>query len=168
MEYDLHINPTKLIKGHGLAKLLSYLNCKALELHHTFNQSDAPLIQVEKKTMQVLDNYSLSSFYRDIIYFLQHLEFPPELEKSKTRSLKLKAIKYYILNQNLYWKDHAGILIKCLDEDESKHVITYMHIDVCGGHQNWKAIALKFLRVGYYWPTIFYDVLAMVRTCEEC
>jgi hypothetical protein len=37
LEYDLHINPTKLIKGQGLAKLLSESNCKLLELHHTSN-----------------------------------------------------------------------------------------------------------------------------------
>jgi hypothetical protein len=37
LEYDMYIKPTKLIKGQGLAKLLSDLNCKALELHHRFN-----------------------------------------------------------------------------------------------------------------------------------
>jgi hypothetical protein len=143
LEYDLHINPTKLIKGHGLAKLLSDSNYKALELHHTFNQSDVPMMQVGKDTMQVLDQYSLSPWYRDIFYFLQHLECPPELEKSKTRSLKLKVVKFCIINQNLYWKDPAGILLKCLDEDESKHVITYMHRGVCGGHQHWKSTTLN-------------------------
>jgi hypothetical protein len=168
LEYDLHINPTKLMKGHGLAKLLSDSNYKALELHHIFNQSDAPLIQARKNTMYVLDKYSLSPWYRDIIYFLQHLECPPELEKSKTRSLKLKVVKYCNLNQNLYWKDTVGILLKCLDEDESKHDVNDMHKGFCGGHQHWKATTLKVLRVGYYCPTIFSDVFSMVRTCEEC
>ena len=78
--------------------------------------------------------------------FLQHLECPLELEISKTRSLKLKAVKYCILNQNLYWKDPIGILLKCVDEDESKQVIINMHKGVCGGHQHWKATTLKILR----------------------
>jgi hypothetical protein len=30
LEYDLHINPTMLIKGQGLAKLLLDSNCKVL------------------------------------------------------------------------------------------------------------------------------------------
>ena len=30
LEYDLHINPTKLIKGKGLAKFLSESNCKVI------------------------------------------------------------------------------------------------------------------------------------------
>jgi hypothetical protein len=30
LEFDLEINPTKLVKGQGLAKLLAKSNCKAL------------------------------------------------------------------------------------------------------------------------------------------
>jgi hypothetical protein len=33
LEYDLHINPTKMIKGQGLSKLLLESSCKVLELH---------------------------------------------------------------------------------------------------------------------------------------
>ena len=33
MEYDVNIKPTKLVKGHGLAKLLANSNCQALGLH---------------------------------------------------------------------------------------------------------------------------------------
>ena len=139
-----------MIKGQGLVKMLSDSNYKALELHHTFNQSDAPLMQVGKNTMQVIDQYCFSPWHRDVVYFLQHLECPPQLGKSKTRSLKLKVVKYCILNQNLYWKDPIGILLKYLDEYESKHVIRDMHIGVCGGNQHCKSTSLKVLRVGYY------------------
>jgi len=45
LEYDLHIKPTKLIKGQGISKLLSKSNLKVLELRQTFTQSDAPMIQ---------------------------------------------------------------------------------------------------------------------------
>jgi len=51
-------------------------------------------------------------------------------------TLKLKSIQLCILNQNLYWRDPAGILLKLLDEDESKQLTTYMHKEVCGGHQH--------------------------------
>jgi len=36
LEYDLNINPTKLVKGQSLEKLISNSNCKALELRHIF------------------------------------------------------------------------------------------------------------------------------------
>jgi hypothetical protein len=59
LEYDLHINPTKPIKGKGHEKLLSDSNCKTLELHHTFSQSDASMMHATKDNMQVFENYSL-------------------------------------------------------------------------------------------------------------
>jgi hypothetical protein len=168
LEYDLHINPTKMIKGKGLAKLLSESNCKVLELHQIFTQSDAPIIQPGQDNLQVFEKYSSSPWYKNIIYFLQHFECPPDVKKTKARSLKLKAIKFCISNQNLYWRDPAGILLRCLDENEAKQVTTEMHRGVCGGHQHWKATMLKILRAGYYWPTLFSDVFSTVRACNEC
>jgi hypothetical protein len=86
---------------------------------------------------------------------LQNFQCPPDFDKSKARSLKLKAVKYCIINQNLFWKDPGGILLKCIDEDESNWIMTDLHKGVCGGHQYWKATTYKILRVGYYWPTLF-------------
>ena len=33
MEYDVDIKPTKLVKGQGLAKLLTESNCRVLDIH---------------------------------------------------------------------------------------------------------------------------------------
>ena len=38
MEYDVEIRPTKLVKGQGLEKLLTYSNCQALGLNVVFNE----------------------------------------------------------------------------------------------------------------------------------
>jgi hypothetical protein len=89
LKYDLHIKPTKLIKGQGLAKLLSESNCKVVELHQIFTQSNAPIIHPGQDNIHVFENYSSSPWYRNIIYFLHHLEFPPDVKKTKARSLKL-------------------------------------------------------------------------------
>jgi len=134
LEYDFHRNPTKLIKGKGLEKLLSESKCKVLELHQIFTQSDAPIIQPRQDNLQVFEKYSSSPWYKNIIYFLQHFECPPDVKKTKARSLKMKSIKFCISNQNLYWRDPAGILLRCLDENESKQVTIEMHRGVCGGH----------------------------------
>jgi ribonuclease HI len=39
LEYNLTINPTQLIKGQGLAKLMTESNCRAIGLHHFSNKS---------------------------------------------------------------------------------------------------------------------------------
>jgi hypothetical protein len=156
-----------MIKGQGLAKLLSESNCKVLELHQIFTQLDTPIIQPGQDNLQVFEKYSSSPWYKNIIYFLQHFECPPDVKKTKARSLKLKAIKFYISNQSMYWRDHVGILLKCLDGNEAKQVTTEMHRGVCGGHQHWKATMLNILRAGYYCPTLFFDVFGIVRACSE-
>jgi hypothetical protein len=168
LEYDLHINPTNLIKGKGLAKLLSESNCKVLELHQIFTRSDARIIHSGQDSLQVSENYSSSPWYKNIIYFLQHFECPPNVRKTKARSLKLKDIKFFISNQSLYWRDPVGILLKCLDENEAKQITFEMHRGVCGGHQHLKATNLKIPREGYYWLVLLFDVFSIVRACNEC
>jgi hypothetical protein len=46
-----------------------------------------------------------SPWYEDLIFVLHNLQTPPGLTKTKARFLKLKALKFCILEGNLYWKD---------------------------------------------------------------
>ena len=135
-------------------------NCKALNLNLTNNN----VLQVDDKVIPYPDLFE-SPWYQDKVYFLQNLSYPPEMENSKKRALKLKAIKYCIIGQELYWKDSSGLLLKCLDEDESQRVMTKMYKGACGGHLYWKSTANKILRIDYYWPTLFTDVYQKVKAC---
>ena len=145
LEFDIEIKSTNLIKGQGLAHLMVDSNCKALNL----GLIDSNISQVDERIMPY-PNHFQSQWYRDIVYFLQNLTCPPEMEKSKKRALKLKAIKYCIIGQELYWKDSLGLLLKFLDEDESQWVMVEMHKGACGGHLYWKSTTNKILRVGYH------------------
>lgn len=96
---------------------------------------------------------------KDIIYFLQNFQCPPGIDKNKFISLKLKAVKYCIItNDQIFWKDPRGILLKCVDEKEVEQLIIEFHKGDCGGHHFWKSTTYKILRVGYYWPSLFSDV----------
>lgn len=72
------------------------------------------------------------------------------------------------MDGDLFWKNRDGVLLLCLDEFQSKHVLSEMNEGVCGGHYSAKTTAHKILRVGYYWPKIFNDSFAYVRKCEAC
>ena len=106
--------------------------------------------------MQVIKDFSLSSWYSDVVYVLQNLQAPLELSKTITRSMKLKATKFCILNQYLYWKDPRGIFMNCFLENEAQKTMKEFHQGVCGGHHSWKLIVNKILRAGFYWSTIFF------------
>lgn len=60
------------------------------------------------------------------------------------------------------------MLLNCLLEDDEQKTIEEFHKRDCGGHLFWKTIANKISRVGFYWPTLFFDVYKRVFSCHEC
>jgi hypothetical protein len=62
-------------------------------------------------------------WYTDIIYVLKNIQAPLGVRKTKARFLKLKAVKFCVLDNSLYRKDPGGILLSCLLEDEAKRAI---------------------------------------------
>jgi hypothetical protein len=94
---------------------------------------------------------------------------PPDgMGKSKARALKLKTIRYCLIDQVLYWKDPLGVLLRCLDPHEAQNIPFDFHDNLCGGHHFWRTTAYKILRVGYYWTTLFTDVCAKIKACIKC
>jgi len=65
---------------------------------------------------------------------LKNFQAPLDCDKEKARSLKLKVAKYCIMNQSIFWKDPGGMLLKCIDEEESRKVISEFHKGECGDH----------------------------------
>ena len=102
-----------------------------------------------------------------LFYFLLYLQFLPDLNKNEYKSLKIKALKYVFIDQNLYWKDPAWIFLKCLDRSEVDAVTAELHGGAYWGHKYWKATTFKILRVGYYWPTCFTYLYFQVKSCIE-
>jgi hypothetical protein len=101
LEYDIEIKPTKMIKGQGLAKLMAESNFHALDI----NLLAAVDGQEEQATPIVKEVLLNSPWYGYLIFVLHNLQAPPGLTKTKPRFIKLKALKFCILEGNLYWKD---------------------------------------------------------------
>jgi len=118
LEYDIEIKPTKLIKGQGLAKMMANSNCEALQINFLSHQADQLDTEIE-----VMVDFVASPWYSDIVYVLRNLQAPEGLSKSRARSIKLKAAKFCIINQYLYWKDPRGMLLNRLLENESQHTV---------------------------------------------
>jgi len=165
LEYDVEINPTKLVKGQGLAKLMAESNLHTLDINLIATMSDE---NEEGMPIQVSEMFALSPWYFDIIYVLKNLSPSPGKTRNKARTLKLKAAKFCILNSALYWKDPSGILLNCLVEEEANKVMEDFQRGECSGHLFWKSTVSKILRAGYYWPTLFVDVYKMVKCCHKC
>ena len=67
LEYDLDIKPIKLIKGQGLAKLLTESNCQALGINHVNIEIE---LGPDTDEVQIAEEYTQSEWYKDIVYVL--------------------------------------------------------------------------------------------------
>jgi len=143
LEYDIEIKPTKLIKGQGLAKLMTETNFQALDINELDNEQEMATPQINQAFLQ-------SPWYADICFVLLNLHAPPGLSRTKKRFLKMKASKFFILNSALFWKNHEGILLNCLTLNETDNVMKEFHAGDCGGHLYWKSTADKILRAGFH------------------
>lgn len=115
LEYDLEIKHTKVIKGQGLAKLMTQAGMEESEVNflEVYELSE----QVQQGS-DISPDFWASPWYKDIIYVIKNLQAPPELTSAQARSVKLRSSRYCILNGYLYWKDPGGILLNCLLETE--------------------------------------------------
>ena len=161
LEYDIEIKPTKLIKGQGLAKLMSETNFQALDINELDNEQELATPQISQALLQ-------SPWYADICFILLNVCAPSGLSRTKKRFLKMKASKFCVIDSALFWKNHEGILLNCLTLNETNNVMKEFHAGDCGGHLYWKSTADKILRAGYYWSSLFADVKKFVVSCHKC
>lgn len=119
-------------------------------------------------TPQINEPFTDSPWYANIISVLLNLQAPPGLSITKARFLKMKSMKYCIIDNALFWKYNGGILLNCLLKDEVDKVMQEFHARDCGGHLYWKKTTDKILRVGFYRPTLFADVRKHVTPCHKC
>jgi hypothetical protein len=73
MEFDIEINPTKLVKGQSLARFLAESNCKDLGVNFINISSENQQVELSDKGSQVIPQLAECTWYKDIIYFLQKL-----------------------------------------------------------------------------------------------
>ncbi|KAL4310799.1 hypothetical protein GQ457_01G020300 [Hibiscus cannabinus] len=61
----------------------------------------------------------------------------------------------------------VSVLRRCAPEEEQKDMY-HCHAAACGGHFGGNRIAAKTLQSGFYWPTLFKDTHAFVKSCDRC
>ena len=79
------------------------------------------------------DNRNMEhEWYKDIIYYLKSLTCLDHLVDHQRRALRLKASKCVLTQDGLGWKNLDGIILKCVNPNESKLIIKEMHVGLCG------------------------------------
>nr|ABB47000.1 retrotransposon protein, putative, unclassified [Oryza sativa Japonica Group] len=95
----------------------------------------------------------------------QYLQNPSQ---SASRKLRYKALKYALLDDELYYWMIDGVLLKCLSADQAKVVMGEVHEGICGTHQSAHKMKWLLRRTGYFWPTMLEDCFRYYKGCQDC
>jgi hypothetical protein len=80
----------------------------------------------------------------------------------------MKVNKYVFIADILFKRNCDGILLRCVDENQSQELIREFHEGICGGHFSPTRTTHKIIRAGFYWTSIFRDSYATLRKCFSC
>jgi hypothetical protein len=89
-------------------------------------------------------------WYSDIIYYMKTLTFLDHLFHHKRRSLRLKDMKYCLTQDGLRWRNPDGVILMCVNKEETNKLVINFHSGYCGGNVAAHTTTHNILRVGYY------------------
>jgi hypothetical protein len=84
------------------------------------------------------------------------------------RKIHRQALKYTLLNDELYRRTIDGLLLKCVGEDAAWVAMGDVHEGLCGTHQSAQKMKWMLQREGMYWPTMVEDCVRYKTGCEAC
>jgi len=70
----------------------------------------------------------------------------------------MKSMRYFIIDNALFWKDNGAILLKCLLKAEADKIMQEFHARNCGGHLYWKTTTDKIRGLVFTGP-LFLQML---------
>ena len=88
--------------------------------------------------------------------------------RDEARKLRIKSVKYFLMDEVLYKRGFSQFYLRCLAPDEANYVLREVHEGACGNHLRARSLVHKVIHVGYYWPTIQADAKAYVKVCDQC
>jgi len=81
--------------------------------------------------------------------------------------IRFQAIKYVLLEGELYYRTIDGLVLRCIDKEEAKVLMGEIHEGVCGSHQSAYKMKWVIRRNGYFWPTMLEDCFTYYKSCQE-
>jgi hypothetical protein len=92
------------------------------------------------------------------------------LNPGHTRDQKIRqqALKYTIINGELYQRTVEGVLLRCLSKEEAMVAMGEVHEGLYGAHPSAHKMRWMLRRVGMYWLNMVTDCLKYYKGCESC
>ncbi|XP_021725096.1 uncharacterized protein LOC110692406 [Chenopodium quinoa] len=103
-------------------------------------------------------------WFADLVNYLACGELLPEYTKNQRKNLRRDARHYIWDDLILFKRGVDGLLRRSVPDEETQNVLRMCHSDPCGGHMGANKTAQKVLQCGLWWPHIFRDSWAFVKT----
>ena len=78
------------------------------------------------------------------------IEYLKNPSQQVSRRFRYKALKFVLLDDQLYHRTVDGVLLKCLNQEEAKVLMGKIHEGVCGAHQSAHKMKLMIRRTRYF------------------
>ena len=115
---------------------------------------------------EVLQTQIKGNWMTPIISYLKDGSLPEG--KDKAKRLRVRSVRYVLLNDVLYKRCFSQPYLRCLSPDEANYVLREVHEGACGNHSGARSLIHKVVHAGYYWPTIQADAKVYVKVCDQC
>ena len=87
-----------------------------------------------------------------------------EVEKGWAR----KVAKFFMVGDYLSRKGYLTPLIKCINPKQGQYIMKEFHEGIYIYNSRARTMAMKLLKVRYYWPTIREDCVTFIKKCIPC
>ena len=93
---------------------------------------------------------------------------PPDLSSQQKKKF-LYDVRTYLWDDPLLFKRGANQVIRrCVPDEKVPNILHQCHSSSYGGHFGAQRTATKVLQSGFFWPTLFRDAYAFVKSCDRC
>ncbi|XP_027936375.1 uncharacterized protein LOC114191403 [Vigna unguiculata] len=89
-------------------------------------------------------------------------------DQAVAQVIKKNAARYTLIDGKLFRRSFSRPLLICVASEVGRRLITELHEGTCGSHVGGRALSLRVLRAGYYWPTLKADCQEHVKKCSQC
>jgi hypothetical protein len=124
---------------------------------------------IVKKSAPSKDYMATKWYVKRMVSQLRMVVAPVTNSSSTTdRKIHRQALKYMVMDGELYRWTMDGLLLKCLGEEQSQIAMQEVHEGLCGTHQSTHKMKWTLRRAGCYWLTMMDDCIQYRRGCEAC
>ncbi|CAN6562672.1 unnamed protein product [Malus baccata var. baccata] len=107
-------------------------------------------------------------WYADLVNVLVSKRIPSTYTRHQRDKLRQEA-RFYVWDDPYLWKYCSEqVICRCVHDTEFNSILHFCHTYACGGHFGTQRTALKVLKCGFYWPTLFKDARTFCMSCDRC